>query len=241
MIATSEDAARWCHPGVRPCRSAELWAYCFASGESGPICQGHAGASGQPARPRLRREPQRVFGFRHRVDRQGMGRDRRWRACIAVARSARPCPPRWWRHWMLPPCPPKSARSSSRSSAKRCCRSGPNIAPTSTRNWRLTSARERLTTSTSAWRTAGLKSAVNMVTALLESLETPDHLRPVLMERLTPAFAHRMVGDVYPHQRGAAEVRHRIVAARDGVHAAAVEPGLRSHPAGAAHSLMPPA
>ena len=36
-----------------------------------------------------------------------------------------------------------------------------------------------------------------MVTALLESLETPDHLRPVLMERLTPAFAHRMVGDVY--------------------------------------------
>lgn len=42
-----------------------------------------------------------------------------------------------------------------------------------------------------------VKSAVNMVAALLDALETPEPLRPVLAERLTPAFAHRMVGDVY--------------------------------------------
>ena len=42
-----------------------------------------------------------------------------------------------------------------------------------------------------------VKSAVAMVNALLDSLQAPAHLRPVLLERLTPAFAHRMVGDVY--------------------------------------------
>lgn len=42
-----------------------------------------------------------------------------------------------------------------------------------------------------------VKSAVNMVGALLDALETPEYLRPLLQERLVPAFAHRMVGDVY--------------------------------------------
>jgi hypothetical protein len=42
-----------------------------------------------------------------------------------------------------------------------------------------------------------VKSAVNIVTALLDAIGTPESLRPALLERLTPAFAHRMVGDVY--------------------------------------------
>ena len=42
-----------------------------------------------------------------------------------------------------------------------------------------------------------VKSAVNMVTALLTALDTPEIFRPALQERLIPAFAHRMVGDVY--------------------------------------------
>ena len=42
-----------------------------------------------------------------------------------------------------------------------------------------------------------VKSAVNIVNALLDALEAPPALRPLLTERLVPAFAHRMVGDVY--------------------------------------------
>jgi hypothetical protein len=42
-----------------------------------------------------------------------------------------------------------------------------------------------------------VKSAVNMVTALLEALGVPEARRTHLTERLAPAFAHRMVGDVY--------------------------------------------
>lgn len=42
-----------------------------------------------------------------------------------------------------------------------------------------------------------VKSAVNFVGTLLNALGAPEHLRPQLRERLVPAFAHRMVGDVY--------------------------------------------
>jgi hypothetical protein len=42
-----------------------------------------------------------------------------------------------------------------------------------------------------------VKSAVNIVSALLDELRAPEELRRVLLERLAPAFAHRMVGDVY--------------------------------------------
>lgn len=42
-----------------------------------------------------------------------------------------------------------------------------------------------------------VKSAVNMVGALLDAIEAPDNLRAPLQERLIPAFAHRMVGDAY--------------------------------------------
>jgi hypothetical protein len=42
-----------------------------------------------------------------------------------------------------------------------------------------------------------VKTAVNIVTVLLDALETPEHLRTALLDRLAPAFAHRMVGDVY--------------------------------------------
>lgn len=42
-----------------------------------------------------------------------------------------------------------------------------------------------------------VKSAVNMVGALLAALNAPESLRLALQERLIPAFAHRMVGDVY--------------------------------------------
>jgi len=48
-------------------------------------------------------------------------------------------------------------------------------------------------------RTAGsqVKTAVNIVGALLEALEVPEQDRPALTKRLSPAFAHRMVGDVF--------------------------------------------
>lgn len=42
-----------------------------------------------------------------------------------------------------------------------------------------------------------VKSAVNIVNLLLDALDPPPDLRRVLLERLVPAFAHRMVGDVY--------------------------------------------
>lgn len=42
-----------------------------------------------------------------------------------------------------------------------------------------------------------VKSAVNMVGALLDAIEAPESVRPQLQERLVPAFAHRMVGDAY--------------------------------------------
>jgi hypothetical protein len=42
-----------------------------------------------------------------------------------------------------------------------------------------------------------VKSAVNMVNTLLAAIEAPEQLQPALKERLVPAFAHRMVGDVY--------------------------------------------
>jgi hypothetical protein len=50
-----------------------------------------------------------------------------------------------------------------------------------------------------ARRIAGshVKSAVNLVGALLEAMEIPADLRGRLNERLVPAFAHRLVGDTY--------------------------------------------
>jgi hypothetical protein len=42
-----------------------------------------------------------------------------------------------------------------------------------------------------------VKTAVNLVQTLLESLNIPEANHSALMERLAPAFAHRMVGDVY--------------------------------------------
>jgi hypothetical protein len=42
-----------------------------------------------------------------------------------------------------------------------------------------------------------VKSAVNIVSALLQALAVPDERRLVFAKTLTPAFAHRMVGDVY--------------------------------------------
>lgn len=48
-------------------------------------------------------------------------------------------------------------------------------------------------------RNAGsqVKTAVNIVGALLEALDVPEQERPALSRRLSPAFAHRMVGDVF--------------------------------------------
>ena len=42
-----------------------------------------------------------------------------------------------------------------------------------------------------------VKSAVNMVRALLDAIDAPELSRAALQERLIPAFAHRMVGDAY--------------------------------------------
>lgn len=42
-----------------------------------------------------------------------------------------------------------------------------------------------------------VKTAVNIVTALLEALEVPEERRNDLARTLTASFAHRMVGDVY--------------------------------------------
>jgi hypothetical protein len=42
-----------------------------------------------------------------------------------------------------------------------------------------------------------VKTAVNIVGALLEALEVPESRRHEFAKTLSPAFAHRMVGDVY--------------------------------------------
>jgi hypothetical protein len=42
-----------------------------------------------------------------------------------------------------------------------------------------------------------VKTAVNIVGTLLEALDVPTGDREVLSKRLSPAFAHRMVGDVF--------------------------------------------
>ncbi len=42
-----------------------------------------------------------------------------------------------------------------------------------------------------------VKTAVNIVGTLLEALDVPTDDREVLRKRLSPAFAHRMVGDVF--------------------------------------------
>lgn len=42
-----------------------------------------------------------------------------------------------------------------------------------------------------------VKTAVNLVQTLLESLNIAEAHHAALMERLAPAFAHRMVGDVF--------------------------------------------
>ena len=42
-----------------------------------------------------------------------------------------------------------------------------------------------------------VKTAVNIVAILLEALEVPADKRPTFAKSLSPAFAHRMVGDVY--------------------------------------------
>jgi len=48
-------------------------------------------------------------------------------------------------------------------------------------------------------RNAGsqVKTAVNIVGALLEALDIPVSERAALLKRLSPSFAHRMVGDVF--------------------------------------------
>jgi hypothetical protein len=48
-------------------------------------------------------------------------------------------------------------------------------------------------------RVAGsqVKTAVNIVAALLEALEVPEERRPELARTLSPSFAHRIVGDLY--------------------------------------------
>jgi hypothetical protein len=42
-----------------------------------------------------------------------------------------------------------------------------------------------------------VKTAVNMVSALLDAMHVPPVTRKELEERLVPAFAHRMVGDTF--------------------------------------------
>jgi hypothetical protein len=42
-----------------------------------------------------------------------------------------------------------------------------------------------------------VKTAVNIVATLLEALEVPADKRSLFAKSLSPAFAHRMVGDVY--------------------------------------------
>lgn len=42
-----------------------------------------------------------------------------------------------------------------------------------------------------------VKTAVSIVTALLDSLEIPDEYREKLARSLAPAFAHRMITDLY--------------------------------------------
>jgi hypothetical protein len=42
-----------------------------------------------------------------------------------------------------------------------------------------------------------VKSAVNIVNALMDSLDVPQERRDAFSRTLSPAFAHRMVGDVY--------------------------------------------
>lgn len=42
-----------------------------------------------------------------------------------------------------------------------------------------------------------VKTAVNIVAALLDALEIPDARRSDFAKTLSPAFAHRMVGDIY--------------------------------------------
>lgn len=42
-----------------------------------------------------------------------------------------------------------------------------------------------------------VKTAVNLVAALLDSLEVPADRRSTFAKSLSPAFAHRMVGDIY--------------------------------------------
>jgi hypothetical protein len=42
-----------------------------------------------------------------------------------------------------------------------------------------------------------VKSAVNIVGTLLDAMEIPETRRLTLTERLVPAFAHRLVGDIY--------------------------------------------
>ena len=42
-----------------------------------------------------------------------------------------------------------------------------------------------------------MKTAVNIVSRLLESLDFPADKRTTFSKSLSPAFAHRMVGDVY--------------------------------------------
>jgi hypothetical protein len=42
-----------------------------------------------------------------------------------------------------------------------------------------------------------IKTAVNIVAALLEALKIPQERRAALAQTLTPSFAHRIVGDLY--------------------------------------------
>jgi hypothetical protein len=42
-----------------------------------------------------------------------------------------------------------------------------------------------------------VKTAVNLVSALLDALAVPEPRRSALSERLVPAFAHRLVGDIF--------------------------------------------
>ena len=77
-----------------------------------------------------------------------------------------------------------------------CCRSGPSTAPTTPRPgaYIATRAAHYL-----AKRDPGsqVKTAVGIVTALLDALEVPQEHKDALARTLAPSFAHRMVADLY--------------------------------------------
>jgi hypothetical protein len=72
---------------------------------------------------------------------------------------------------------------------RHCAGENPELA-----DWIAARARYYLSTCVDDSR---VKSAANVAGALLDALQSPEPRRPALLARLVPAFAHRMVGDVY--------------------------------------------